>query len=794
MQRSHFAGVVLSISIWIVTADAATGVATPRLPVLFERNTGGDADAFPLLARGKGYALLLGPGEMQLRRAGAGSAVLTFAGASRAPQPIEPSPTLLNDYTGGTKHWTSGAPTWRQAGYRELYPGIDLLFYGDNGEIEYDARVRPGANPSKIAFLCRGVTPQLMPSGDLRLALGTGSVTWRKPVAYQVVDGRQVAVEAWFEVKGRTIHFGTRGWDRRYPLVIDPTLTFSTFLGGSGLDFLKGVAADSSGNVYVAGFTASGDLPVTASSYQSAYKGGGYPGNPADCFIAKLNAAGTALTYVTYLGGTSLDGATAIAADSSGNAYVTGYTDSTDFPITAGAYQTRFGGDTGVFNDETGDAFAAKFDPTGKLVWSTYLGGPDNDLAMAIALDSSGNIIIAGATESSGFPATAGAFQTAFGGGDQGQTLSDQGYVEVNLGDGFVSKLDPTGSKLLASTFLGGKGDDVVGAVTLDSQGNIWVGGATASNNFPTAGGPLQNNYGGASSDEVQGVIQFGDGFISEFSSDLTKLTYSTYLGGSNDDAVTGIAVDGSGNVFVTGFTQSTNFPVKGASAGSYHGPASPQGENPFLLGDAFVAKMTPSAGLISSEYLGGALDDLAAGLALDASGNPVIAGVTNSSDFPTTSGAMQTKYGGVGAFPYDDLGDGFLTQVNASTGALLYSTFFGGSNSDALGGIASDANGNIYVVGMSFSGNFPVTSGVLQPTLNSKVAGTADSVVLKFAFGAAPPPPTLPVIGGTANAASYSTKTYSPGEIVTIFGSNMARRPSSRRNWLPTARRWQRN
>ena len=768
-----------NLVVWAVSAVPLIAVTAPaaqvraRFPVLFERNSG----EFPLMARGQGYALLLGRGEVQLRQPGAGTATIRFTGSSQGstPEPLVPSASLVNDYTGGQANWRAGAPTFEQAQYRNLYPAIDLLFYGNGGQIEYDARVSPGGDPRRIVLTCEGLTPRLEASGDLLLPLGNGSVTWHKPVAYQTIGGRRVAVDAAFTVKGRRVGFRVREWDRRYPLVIDPTLSFSTFLGGSGSDFLRGVAVDSSGNVYVAGCTSSGDLPVTAASYQSAYKGGSQFGAPSDAFVAKLNPTATAIAYITYLGGTSIDWATAIAVDSSGNAYVTGFTDSTDFPVTSGAYQTAFHGDQGSFNTQTGDAFVTKFDPSGKLLWSTYLGGGEDDAGGAIAVDSSGNVVVVGATQSSNFPVTSGVFQPAYGGGGQPQVPDQAGYVNVNSGDGFVAKLNPTGTSLLASTFLGGSGNEMIDALALDSQGNIWVGGSTSSTNFPVKGSSVQATFQGESSENLQAIIQLGDGFVTEFSSDLTKVTYSTFLGGSNDDAVTGITVDSAGEVYVCGFTQSTNFPVKGASAGTYHGPAAPPSNNPYLLGDAFVAKLTPASGLIFSEYIGGQMDDAATGLVLDGQGNAVITGITSSSDFPATSGALQSAYGGAGAPPYNGIGDGFLTQVNGSTGAVLYSTFIGGSNSDGLFGIAvNPSSGLVYLAGMSFSNNFPVAAGVIQKALNTKVAGNSDSVIMAFTFPAGQTGPPAPTISGAANAASYAIGSFSPGEIVTIFGQNM--------------------
>jgi uncharacterized protein (TIGR03437 family) len=750
---------------------ASAPAMSSRIPVLFERNTGENASAFPFLARDKGYALLLGRDRLQLRLRGAVTTI-RFAGANAnaAQDLLAPSATLLNDYTGPREHWVSGAPTWQQAQYRGLYDGIDLLFYGKNGELEYDARLKPGADPDRIAFACDcGPALRITEAGDLTIPLGAGTVTWRKPIAYQTIGDRRVAVDARFTLHDGRIGFGVRKWDRRYPLVIDPTLVFSTYLGGSGSDFARAIAVDSAGNVYMAGATSSGNLPVTAASYQSSYKGGSDYGAPSDAFVAKLNPTATALTYITYLGGTGVDWALGVTTDSAGDTYVTGFTDSSDFPVTAGAYQTKFGGDSGDGPVPTGDAFATKFDPTGKLLWSTYLGGSMDDLGSQIAVDSSGNVIVTGATVSPNFPVTAGAFQARYGGG-MTPVVSTQGYFTIDSGDGFVAKLNSTGSALLASTYLGGSGNDAIAALTLDSQGNIWVGGATASPNFPVSANAFQSRFGGASSQNLQAVVQLGDGFIAELNAGLTALEYSTYLGGSNDDAVTGIGIDSTGAIFACGFTQSANFPVKGASAGSYQGPATPQNQQPFLLGDAFVAKLTVAGGLTFSEFLGGSLDDAAAGMVLDSQGNPIVMGVTNSSNFPVTANAFQPAFGGEGPPPYNDYGDGFLLQVSGSTGALLYSTYIGGSNSDAIAGIAQSASGFTYLVGNTFSTNFPVTAGVLQKTLNTAISGTSDTVIMEFSLAAQ----NLPTIGGVSNGASYATAAYSPGEIVTIFGQNM--------------------
>ena len=400
--------------------------------------------------------------------------------------------------------------------------------------------------------------------------MGRGTVTWRKPSAYRTWRPPRCGV-AWFPVKGWRIGFGAAAWDHRFPLVIDPTLNFSTFLGGSGQEYSRAIAVDDLRQHLHRRHHQFGRFAGHLRSHQSAYKGGSGYGAPSDAFVAKLNPSASALIYITYLGGaTGIDWALGVAADSAGSAYVTGFTDSSDFPTTPGAYQTRFGGDSGDGNSPTGDGFVTKFDATGKLVWSTYLGGSKDDLGGGIALNWAGEYGVP--TVSSNFPVSNGAYQTKYGGGDGPFTISSQGYVTINSGDGFVAKLDPTGRNCLVPRFWAAAETTWWSPWRWIIKATFGWGGATASSNFPVTANALQSKFGGKSSDTLQAIVQLGDGFVAELSPDLTKLTYSTYLGGSNDDAVTGIAVDSSGGVFVCGFSQSANFPVKGASAGAFHG------------------------------------------------------------------------------------------------------------------------------------------------------------------------------------------------------------------------------
>lgn len=734
-------------------------------PLRFERGAGADV----YVARGDGYKLRFEEDGIGLSFAGGAVGKVSFAGASRGAriEALEALPTLVNDYTGPRAGWVSGAACWSQVRYSGLYPGVDLVFYGQGDEAEYDVRVAAGADPGRVRLAFDSSFQVRVDAwGDLTIERADGVLRWRKPVAYQTIGGRRRGVEAGFALEGSSVGFRVGGWDRRYPLTIDPAMVFSTFFGGSMKQAARAIATDSAGNIYIAGSTNSGDLPVTKASYQPDFRGSGF--GPGDAFLAKLNPAGTAVLYVTYLGGTDSDVAAAIAVDSAGNAYVAGGTMSTDFPVTAGAYQTHFGGGDGNLSAD-GDAFLAKFNATGQLQWSTYLGGAGDEGASAIALDASGNVFVAGATTSANFPVTAGAYQTRFGGATRAVVDSD-GYFTVPFGDGFVAKVDAGGAHLLAATYLGGTLDDAILAMAFDGTGNVWVGGGTNSSNFPVTAGAFQKTFAGASDANTQFIDTMGDGFLAGLTPDLAKLTYSTYFGGSRDDAVTAMAIDRSNAIYLAGVTQSSNFPATaGAYSTAYHGPAEPLLKRPYLLGDAFAAKFQAGgAGLVYSTYLGGADDDAAAAIALDGQGGVLLAGMTNSVNFPVSADALQAKFGGSGSGLLTGVGDGFVAHLDGTGSKLLYSSFLGGSLHDAALGMTEDAAGNVYVTGLSASANFLSTAGVLQ----AKLPGTLGSFVAKFAGLASST--TAPAIRAVTNAASYSKNAIAPGELVTIFGANL--------------------
>ena len=476
---------------------------------------------------------------------------------------------------------------------------------------------------------------------------------------------------------------------------ITPALTFSTLLGGSaGGDEITSIAFDPAGNVYITGNTSSTDLPVTPNAFQKTV-----PKSFRHVFVAKLNPQGTSILYLTYLGGSKTDEAGSIAVDAAGSAFVVGTTLSSDFPVTPGALQTNYGGTGGVL----GDAFVTKLDPTGShLAYSSFLGGDSDDAAQSIAVDAQGEAFIAGETRSRNFPITAGAFQQSFGGGNS--------KVYGAGGDAFVAKLDAAGSRLIYSTFLGGSGEDGAHTVALDSAGDAFIAGGTASSNFPTTANAVQRSYAGGSD-----IVEAGDAFIAKLNSTGTGLLFSTYLGGSSGDVAGSVSLDAAGNIYVQGNTTSTNFPTAHALQGALAGKS-----------DAFLACLNPTGDtLIYSTYLGGNGADYASGTA-DAAGNVYIAGSSDSTNLPLLN-ALQ---------PYLGNTDGYLARIDPTGAALIYLSWLGGSAADFPNSIARDPFGNLWIAGSTFSQNYPL----LTPLQSAFHSPDYTSFLTRIAEGPTPP------------------------------------------------------
>jgi hypothetical protein len=714
-----------------------------------------------------------------------------LAGARTGSRPIGENPLAAKaSYFLGADPaaWRTGVPLFTRAVERGVYPGVDLVFHGDGESLEYDFVVHPGASAARIVMDVSGATAlRIEPDGSLALPTPAGEIRWKEPEVYQWSnagkDGARQPVRGAFAIHGHRVTFTVGSYDHGRDLIIDPTLAYATYFGGSDDDAGKGVAVDSSGNIYVTGFTFSTDLPVTAGAFQTAYHGGTAGADlGGDAFVAKYTPAG-ALVYVTYLGGSSDDSGSAIAVDSSGNAYLTGFTDSTDFPTTPGSIQTAFGGEgNNKYGQNFGDAFVAKLNPAGTaLIYSTFLGGSNGDTGDAIAVDSSGNAYVGGTTLSTNFP-TSNAYQAAYAGGGGGPPFccgSNLPFVE--FGDAFLAKLNPGGTALLFSTYFGGSLDETVTSLALDNSGNVYIAGSTISANFPLLNA-YQNKFGGAAPVNAQPVITIGDGYVAKFNTS-GQLQYSTYLGGSYDDAVMGVAVDFTGAAYVTGFTSSADFPVtSGAAQKNFTGPAGITEGRSFVWGDAFVAKLAPSgSSLIWSTYLGGTQDDAGMAIALDGSLNPIVGGFANSTDFPLTSNAQQPVFGGNGPPDYNDYtGDAFVAKVSADGSSFRYVSYYGGNSSDVISGIAVDGQANVIAVGATTSTNLPVTSNAAQLNYGGNGGGAytealGDAFLAVFAGVAVPSivtNVTSSAANGTYDAGSSISIQVSFSQVVTVTGT----------------------
>jgi uncharacterized repeat protein (TIGR01451 family) len=704
-----------------------------QLPLTFEPNLGQTDNRVKFLARGKGYTLFLTNDEAvfsmaRVQPAGSStppaSAVLRtrFVGANADPTIAGTSRlSATSNYFLGSDpaKWRIGVPGYSRVRYGNVYPGIDLIYYGRDGQLEYDLVLAPRADPHRIRLAVTGADQlNLNPQGDVILTIGGSQVTMRKPFLYQEAAGARHAVKAAYVLISKDeIGLQIGPYDSGKTLVVDPALVYSGYLGGSGSDSGLSSAVDSKGNAYVAGDTTSTDFPKTSGVVQSTF------GGIQDAFVAKFNSKGTALVWSTYLGGSDNDIAWSVSVDKSSNVYLAGETRSTNFPVTAGAFQTALKG--------TKDGFIAKLNSTAtSLIYSTYLGGSGKDSLPAMAVDSSGNAYVTGTTQSPDFPVTAGAFQTK---------CAPCGFGGSNA---FITKLNSTGSALVYSTYLGGSAGDVGVSIAVDSSNNAYVTGETVDHDFPTLN-PIQASFagGGTNCSTGNGAGGFGpcgDAFVTKLNASGSALVYSTYLGGSGEDGGFAIKVDSTGAAYVAGGTDSSNFPtIAGAFQTTFGGGANGCANNGFACGDAFVTKINSSGNALTfSTYLGGSGDDVVLhGLAVDSSKNVHLAGGTNSSNFPVTANATQPTYGG-GTNPCPmnaTCGDAFQTVLNSSGSGLLFSTYLGGSADDGAAGMALDANGYRYLVGATASSNFPIAGKPFQSACKSCASGIPDAFVTKI-------------------------------------------------------------
>ncbi|MBV9505876.1 MAG: SBBP repeat-containing protein, partial [Acidobacteriia bacterium] len=759
-------------------------------PVRFEMNRGQAAAEALFVSRGSGYSVLLERTghtlilEDRLRHIAAAVRTRAIGVNSKAKlEAAEPLSTSSNYFIGNRTRWLTGVPNYGSVRYHELYRGIDLIFHGSAGRLEYDFSIAPGADPNAIRLGVEGAGHiEVGPEGDLLLTTPAGQVRWKSPAAFQLANGKRKSIDARFKVSGNRVRVDVGSYDHTKPLIIDPTLVFASYLGRSQNESARGIGEDGAGNVYIAGYSTSPDLVVSATALQPAYKGGTTDFLTGDAFVAKFSPTG-ALVYLTYLGGKANDLATCLAVDAAGNAYVGGNSSSTDFPVTAGAAQTKMAGGGGNDLYRLGDAFIAKIGPAGdKLLYATFLGGSRDDYAGNIALDSSGNVYLVGSTLSHDFPVTTGAYQTTYKGEGGEPAAPKYGFAPFLAGDAYVAKLSADGSTFLFVTYFGGSLDDLAQAIAVDAGGNLYIGGNTISRDFPTTPSAYQRTYAGSEADQgpyINPFYSLGDGFVAKF--DPTgKLIFSTLFGGTGDDSITAIAVDAGGNIAATGATTTRNFiATAGAFQRNYKGPTSYASINiDQIIGDAFLLKFNSSgSSVLVFTYLGGQGDDGGTAIALDAAGNFVLAGFTNSPDFPVTADAAQSKFGGT-QDQKQPLGDAFLAKVSADGTQLLYSTYLGGNDDDVALGLALDSTGNVSITGATVSPDFPTTPGAFQRSFGGQSLNGAphgDSFVARYTgFAAISNLPTI-TPQGVVEASDYGeSHTLAPAAWVEIYGNNL--------------------
>lgn len=659
-----------------------------RLPIAFEENRGQTDPAVKFIARGAGYAMFVTGGEMVVvlpSRESRQRAVVRMALVGGNADPVvtgrDRLPGTVNYFVGRDRStWRTNVPRYARVELANVYPGVGMVYYGDGRRLEYDFVVAPGADPGVIRLAFDGAERLSTDArGDLVLATAAGELRMHAPVTYQTIGGERRAIASAYTLSrrddGRT-EVGVRvaAWDRRHALVIDPVLSYATYLGGAGADSVFGIAADGDGHAYVTGNTFSTNFP-TAGAIQDESFGG------SDAFVTKLNAAGTALVYSTYLGGAAFDAGTAIAVDVEGNAYVAGFTDSDDFPVTDGAYQPfRYGGQ---------DAFVIKLGPAGDTVeYSTYLGGSDDDFANAIAIDPFRFAYVTGSTSSADFPvAGANIAQSVHGGGV----------------DAFVTRLSQDGSSSAWSTFLGGFDVDRGTAITTYRRSSfltdVFVTGSTSSLDFPVSENASRETLGDATT----------QAFVTKLAGATGQIAFSTYFGGNDGETfASAIAVDGTGHAHIAGSTTSSSLSSVSAAQTTLKGTQ-----------DAFVTRFNPFGTLLQmSTYLGGTGGDAATAIAVNRyNGRIWVAGRTTSTDFPRATGTVTSTAT-------------FAVRLSPNNGNPLASTLLSGDGTISGNALALDGSANAYLGGHLAATDLATTAGAYQPT----TGGSTDGFVVKYA------------------------------------------------------------
>ena len=557
----------------------------------------------------------------------------------------------MNYFIGKEKNnWRSNILSYESISVGEIYKGIGLTLKAYGNNVEKLFTVSPGESSAIIRVKLKGAKGlKVNEKGELVVITELAPVKFTRPLAYQNIAGNKKIVDVAYVIyEGNKYGFQIGSYDKKIPLIIDPLLA-STFVGGWGWDEGNSIAIDGSGNVYVTGRTYFSDYPTTLGAFGESHNGG------SDVFVSKLDGDLSFLLASTFIGGSEGDLGNSITIDGSGNVYVTGSTWSTDYPTTLGAFDESHNGGSDVFVSKLNGDLSS-------LLASTFIGGSDGDLGWSITIDAGGNVYVTGSTESFLYPVTSRAFDESLDGAS----------------DIFVSKLDGDLSSLPASTFIGGSGAKAW-SIAIDGSGNVYVTGSTRSTDYPVTIGAFDEGYNGAE-----------DVFVSKLNSDLSSLLASTFVGGRDGDLGYSIAIDGSGNVYVTGSTRSTDYPVTSGAFDEAHNGGR----------DVFISKLDSYlSSLPASTFIGGSESDYCQSIAIDGSGDVYISGATRSADYPTTSGAFDESLNG-------GLDDVFTSKLDSALTSLLASTFIGATDSDHGDSITIDGGGNVYVTG---STGFPL-------------------------------------------------------------------------------------
>ena len=677
------------------TAAATKGYA--QLPLAFEPNAGRFEPGIRFVASSRGGSIAAGPRGILLERAGSDPITMAPLGGTLAElTPVSRLPGVVNDLRGDdSSQWKTGIPTYSRLRYESVYPGIDLDLYGSQakgGTLEYDFRLAPDADPERIAVSFGEAPVRIAADGSLVAGSGTDALRQAAPVAFQPSSSGRTPVEVTFDDARGGIGFELGAYDRSRPLVIDPLLIdYSTYLGGDGDDNFNDIVVDGSGSAYVGGLTDSTDFNLEGEISDTPV---GFDG-----FVSKLSPSGDSLVYSTYLGGNASDFVNGIAVDD-GSVYIAGSTSSTDFPVV---------GSLGTGDQPLVDGWVAKLNPAGSaFVYSAYLGGDNTDFLVDVAVAANGAAFYGGRSSSSDYP-TANQIE----GRNSGAAFAD----------GIITKVNPAGTALAYSTYLGGNDEDFLNAIAIDSAGAAYVGGTTDSADYNLA-------------NPIQGDQPESDAFVSKLTPAGTGLAYSTYLGGDALEEVHDLTVDADGALHAVGSTDSSDYPTTDDAA-----MTGPLGEQ-----DGFVTKLGPTGDSLGfSTYIGGADFDQVRGVDVDPAGSVYIAGPTRSPDFPVV--------GGIGGRTAPVAFDSFLARLDPGGSEILLSGVIGGSGLEGAVSSAMDSSESIYMTGGTDSTDYPIVSQI-----EADSAGK-DGFITKIDT-----PPETSIISGPAQGATIADPSPSFG------------------------------